>query len=59
MEMSWNWWNHRQGRVQYIHRVDAASQIDENKELMPNIDGRGHSLDRLPARVLRAGIALL
>ena len=63
MKMSWNWWNHCQGRVQYIyiytHRADAASQIDENKELMPNIDGRGHSLDRLPARVVRAGIALL
>ena len=43
----------------YTRRADAASQIDENKEVMPNLErawtfsGRG-----LPARVLRAGIAL-
>ena len=47
-----------QGSI-YTHRADAASQIDENKELMPNPDGRGHSLDGSPARILRAGIALL
>ena len=46
------------GQVEYIHRADAASQIDENNELMPNTDGREHSLDRLPARVLIADIAL-
>ena len=47
-----------QGAI-YIHRADAASQIDENKELMPNLDGRGRSLDKLPARAVGAGIALL
>ena len=44
--------------MEYIHHADVGSQIDENNEVMPNTDGPGHSLDRLPARGLSADIAL-
>lgn len=40
-------WDRSQGKVEYIHDDDVGPEcMGENTGLMPNTDGRGHSLGR-------------